>query len=310
VTYSNGYCHNLDEHHLNEAEGSCPGSSAPPIWTQYFCPDGSVRSTLSTGPVDINNSDLVEMLTDYDDWANLRFVFQATSDFEDGVQDTVDEIVEIAARPPGPTLNPAPIASSKDSVLRKAPKQGNEGANLILAVSKKERTVVAFDLAAAPSPGITQAKLILTVAQARLWAAAGGDVFLHRLSESFPEGNGFVLKAKPPLKTKGFGEGVTWVCANDPDISKPAVKCATTWNGGETAINSTPTGSVPHFNTLADGATVEWDVTADVRAALLDGKAEVAWLLKAGDKEKGQVTYYSKEGSQTGKAPQLVLTYD
>jgi hypothetical protein len=92
------------------------------------------------------------------------------------------------------------------------------------------------------------------------------------------------------------------------------VNCLTPWEGGPTG--GSPTASVPHYPGIKEGTVLEWEVTADVQAAVQGGAQEVAWLLKKmNEKKGGEVVYYSKEGSQAtvgdlSDALRLVLEYD
>ena len=61
---------------------------------------------------------------------------------------------------------------------------------------------------------------------------------------------------------------------------------------------------------------MEWDVTADIEAALEEGSKEVSWLLrKADETQPGVVVYYSKEGSvatfgDLSRAPRLLVSFE
>ncbi len=208
----------------------------------------------------------------------------------------------------------APIAS--DSFMRKNKSNFNEGANIRLAVQKKgsksNRTVLSFDISGITTP-LTTATLVLTIAeQAENWGQVGRFVDIHLLNVPFTEGNGFVWGQQNVDKDLGTGEGVTWKCATDTDISNSNMDCDTNWNGGSESILAVPTDSALHTNDLIGGDTVVWDVTSDVSIAVIEGATKVSWVVKKEKEGKnGKVVYYSKEGAtaegNTDLAPRLIL---
>ncbi|MCI0489398.1 MAG: hypothetical protein L0229_22625, partial [Blastocatellia bacterium] len=128
----------------------------------------------------------------------------------------------------------------------------------------------------------------------------------HRLLVDWAEGNGrnSVMAGGGP-GFRGTGEGVTWECAKDTNISNHAPDCAMQWNGGDFAVAAT--ASTLHTNNQT--GDVSWDVTAD-----LLGGASYGWLIKKQvEGQNGQVRYYSREGASlagnANLAPRLVLVY-
>ncbi len=164
--------------------------------------------------------------------------------------------------PPEPA--PVTLSSNKDAMLRKDVKNTNEGANPALAVERKnnltKRTVVAYDLSTVPTSGLVWAKLVLTIN-----GSAGSNclVDVHRLTQSFTEGNGSNWNQQPPIV--GSGAGVTWNCATDTDISNNRAD-GSLWDGGWSAAAPATASAVQH--TIGMTGEVTWDVTTDVLSIL------------------------------------------
>lgn len=324
LMYSDGENATLDQNHLHEL-AVCPSCTAPRFLTRYYCPDGSTRKSWSQGEIDWNCNGILEtsvegninkdadsspILRDSDDWRQVEFDFHSTSYFGDRVHVTL-------SNPPEPGLSDlaTDITSLKDSFVSQRAKNQNEGANNILRVDSQTSSMVAFDLSLLPSGSITNAKLILTrAAPTRQRSSEGGYVSLFNLPESFPEGDGFHWKAKPRQKTLGSGPGITWSCMSDSEIANLREDCLSTWNGG--ALQMSPAiGEARHVNNIRKGETVEWDVTAAVQEAIRRRQTEVGWLLTVPKGQRGQVEYYSKEGSlvtfgDPSVAPRLQVRFD
>jgi hypothetical protein len=104
VDYSPADLADLDENNLDEPTGIGDGTDT----TRYMCPPGE-RLGAGTGPIDWNcdgdttdtgiavnlNGGTFGVLTGFDDWANLKFDFQNTGDFEDGEHSFSIQVVEI-----------------------------------------------------------------------------------------------------------------------------------------------------------------------------------------------------------------------
>ena len=189
------------------------------------------------------------------------------------------------------------VALTKDSFLLSNRKNFNEGANHYLVIEKQgnKRTVVGFDLSQMTAD-VTQATLNLTIAESpTAWGTDGGWLDVHRITESFTEGIGFVYGQPRGIQDRGEGAGVTWNCSTDTDISNRKANCDGRWNGGSDAIEAVSDSTV-----IINGQTgeVSWDVTVDVQAALGNGDTEVQWLIKkANENKKGKAAFYSKEGA-------------
>lgn len=114
LDFSDGALGPLDETNLSEPAGIGDGADM----TRYFCPDGSGNTGPGTGAIDWNcdgdggtdtgisvninndadedtNVPIVGTLTDYNDWAGLKLDFQNSRNFEDGLHQTTEDIVEI-----------------------------------------------------------------------------------------------------------------------------------------------------------------------------------------------------------------------
>ncbi len=196
-----------------------------------------------------------------------------------------------------------------DSFLRDGADNTNEGANerLRIQASGHNRAVVKFNLSGVSTTGLQSATLILNIAEnSNNWGTTGRPVDAHRLTVDWTEGNGrvdFMVGGGPP--NRGTGEGVTWECAKDSDISNHNDDCLSQWNGGIFAAATAPSNN--HTNGLT--GDVSWNVTTDVQAG-----ANFGWLIKKqAEGQNGQVRYYSREGAalagNPNLAPRLVLVY-
>jgi hypothetical protein len=190
-----------------------------------------------------------------------------------------------------------------------AAKNRNEGANPVLAVWHRYRSVLEFDLSGVDTSQVGRATLVLTIAgEASGFKCHGDDkhrtVDAHPLLRSFTEGNGKVIGVAKADRFVGDGAGVTWHCATDADISNTHKDCevADRWDGGE--FGPATASPVVHESGLV--GTVEWDVTADVQAGAS------GWLIKRTEENwHGVVAYFSKEGAaeegDLDLAPRLII---
>lgn len=201
------------------------------------------------------------------------------------------------------------LLTTGDSFLRNGADNTNEGANERLRIqsSGHNRVVVKFNLSGISTVGLQSATLTLDIAEnSNNWGTIGRPVDAHRLTVDWTEGNGrndVMVGGGPSFR--GTGEGVTWDCAKDSDISNHNDDCLAQWNGGTFAAATAPSHN--HTNGLT--GPVSWDVTADVLAG-----ANFGWLIKKqAEGQNGQVRYYSREGAalagNPNLAPRLVLVY-
>ena len=107
VNYSQNELADLDENNLNEPAGIRAGTDN----TRYVCPTGAGSIGPGTGAIDwncdgdggtdasvaanINGDSAFGILTGFDDWDNLKFDFQNTGDFKNGVHDSNTDLEEL-----------------------------------------------------------------------------------------------------------------------------------------------------------------------------------------------------------------------
>jgi hypothetical protein len=107
VDFSRADLPDLNENSLNEPAGIGDGTDN----TRRYCPDGTSNVGAGTGAIDwncdndggtdtsvavnVNGDGVTGTLAGWDDWQNLRYTFQNTPDFEDGVHETTVDLVEI-----------------------------------------------------------------------------------------------------------------------------------------------------------------------------------------------------------------------
>lgn len=335
LTYSAGLNAPLDEADL--VESSIPCTNCEPFNTRYVCPYhatcpvplehavAAVQTASSTEPIDWNcngvpeihisadlngNCESQDFLTDFDDWRNLRMDFQAAAAFADSGHSSAGsfekELDTVA-------LNTW-LTSAKDSFMREGAENTNEGENPFLLIQSGSRVVLGFDLSQFPSPGVTSAKLRLTLAQEPRNGEVAVQVYRVHEPFTFSEGNGSNWRSNTPeIRNLGNGEGVTWKCAVDAEVGNQQDDCENPWDGGNAALVSL-SGSIRHERSAGIKQSVELDVTADVQAAISEGKTEIMWLLKKKERGPGQIIYFAKEGVKVGAevrhAPSLFLKFD
>ncbi len=206
------------------------------------------------------------------------------------------------------------FTSAQDSFINSSSANSNEGDNLTLRIQKQgpKRTVTGFNLPQASGASLTKATLTFTMAKpVKNMDTQDRFVNVHRLMDSFVEGNGKLLGIPQSERTSGTGEGVTWNCPVDSDIGNSQTNCAVQWVGGD-VVAGPATDTVYHTTGMT--GEVSWDVTTDVRDALNEGSRHISWLLKlANENQEGKAIYHSKEGAATlgdpSKGPTLQLKY-
>jgi len=186
------------------------------------------------------------------------------------------------------------LTASRDGYVTSKHPNRNGGGKDSMDVAQPLRSLVAFDQAAiagAVGTGtLTSATLRLTIGRvAENWGPSGRTIDVHRVTVPWTEA------------------GETYNCAIDAIPSNSTKECAgaTEWDMGSTTA---PPWASPRtaqaLVTTATTGTLEFDVTADVRA-FLAGTPNEGWLLKKTDEDKqGRIVFLTKEG---GAAPALVL---
>jgi hypothetical protein len=211
------------------------------------------------------------------------------------------------------------ILCSKDSTLRKLMPDVNEGANLLLAIGHydEKRAVVAFDLSKISIEKLFRASLILTINEQLFpfyFGRRGNPLDVHRLTVDWPEGNGKMLYYRYQDESfYGDGQGVTWHCVADIDISNTSTDCPYGWDGANYAID--PKNALAALITNEMKGEVSWDVTQDILNMLSLGEKKAGFLLKMRNETNGGIiNFYSKEGANVkgvpGLTPRLVLVFE
>jgi hypothetical protein len=222
--------------------------------------------------------------------------------------------------PPPPPLPP------KDSTILHGNQNTNNGANNTVRVQYQVSGIFGFDVARTNFPGVTNAYLVLHVQNRGLddppsnWPGGAGDLIkAYRMSdglENWAEGNGFNF---PTVVYRGDGNGVTWNCVTDTNITNVASDCSgpTFWDSGGQNFQG-PARSIaavsPNLkiaNNMTDGSEIWFDVTADVQAGLGPKDTNyMSWFVRK-PSGAGFVSFYSREGAATignpAWAPQLVI---
>ncbi len=206
---------------------------------------------------------------------------------------------------------PLVLTPVADSFLREGAQNRNEGANphLFVQTSGHNRAIIMFDQAAInnyiAAHGVSNAKLVLTIAaNGTGWGSTGRTIDVHRLMETFAEGNGKDSGLPNAQSTRGNGNGVTWNCSVDSVIENNNDDCAGQWNGGSFASVTAPSQTILN-NQMGE---MQWDVTQDVVSS-----SAYQWLTKKTiESQAGGVEYYSREGAAAASnmtlAPRLILT--
>ena len=227
------------------------------------------------------------------------------------------------------------LTASKDTFLRAAAPNTNEGSNPLLSVRRlgKRTALVSFDLLPVDELG---ERLILegkpgSIATAVLrvyvahndnnWGSAGRSISVYKTYYDWSEGNGNnakrALKEKdsgkeaPVIRNRGGGAGATWNCPSDSSIKHLKKNCASDlsfWNGGYYFSNS-PSSTVTITNATTE--YVDFDVKDDVETQYVGTDINenfYGWAIRRTDFAKaGSIWFHSREG--TGKLPELIVTF-
>jgi len=198
------------------------------------------------------------------------------------------------------------LSASKDSFVTQGSAKDNEGANPLLRIisSDKNRPVIAFDQTeieqATANRDLVSATLRLYVVDnGNNWGPDGRLIGTHQILQDWTEGNGWNVGNN----ISGTGDGTTWNCPIDTDISNNLDDCAVEWDGGSFVV--TP-GSTNLVTNDVLNQFVEFDVTTDVQSFLDGTEGNFGWIVKKDDEAKnGTIEFASKESSSN--IPQLVV---
>ena len=236
---------------------------------------------------------------------------------------------------PEPEPEPEPEILLKDTFIRKdkAPKSGksddsaksksskrskksgksdrapdnrhtNEGANPRLELSRDEQVLLAFDVGDDfDFSNVTSAQVILTIDPSlgsTGWGRRGRNAMIHPLRRDFVEGNG--INTGPEAEQfRGTGEGATWVCAGDQDISNNKRDCSRRdrWQGARKRGRALDRVRITNDQT----GTVSFDVTRDLK------NGRTRWVIHVDGRKDSGIVFFSQEGAAVpSDAPQLVIT--
>ena len=245
---------------------------------------------------------------------NGQFVAGTQVDIEHGVVGTFNQCCQPLPRPP------------KEATILHGNQNTNNGANFTVRVQYQVSSIFGFPFAGIVPGNVTKAYLVLHVQNSGLddpphdWPGGAGNLIkAYKLNDGFEnwaEGNGFNF---PTVVYRGDGDGVTWNCATDHDISNVASDCTGSdfWDNGGQNVQG-PARSIaaasPNLlisNNMADGAEIWFDVTADVQAGI--GPTDfnyISWFVRK-PSGAGFVSFYSREGAANvgnpSYAPKLVV---
>lgn len=209
---------------------------------------------------------------------------------------------------------------NKDSTLIHGDQNTNNGANFTVRVRYQTSGLFGFFAAGIVPANVTKAYLVLHVQNAGLddppdnWPGGAGNLIkAYRLVDGFEdwaEGNGFNF---PTVVYRGDGNGATWNCVTDTDISNVARDCSGDefWDSGgqndQGPARSIAAASPNQFiaNNMADGSEIWFDVTADVQAGLgPQDLSYMSWFVRK-PSGAGFVSFYSREGAVNAGNPNL-----
>ena len=204
------------------------------------------------------------------------------------------------------------LLPEKDTTLRSARPDVNEGAADTLRVAGGTRSLVGFSAATGTlGANVLGADLLLELESSGGWPEAGGTVDVHALPQlAFRNGNNAAGDGRWREGNGSDGIGATWNCSRDEDIADNATSCypgglSPPWNGageGRLAFQPATAPGQLHVNDVL--GEVRWDVTADLRDL-----AASEWLIKLADENaSGGARYFAREAGEQG--PRLILQLD
>ena len=212
----------------------------------------------------------------------------------------------------GPS-DPITLFPIADSFIKQGGQNENEGGSPMMRLqsSGKNRGLVQFsqeeiDQAIGESENYT-AKLQFTITDnGNNWGTNGRTVDIHRLTNPWIEGNGYLVGNQPTFR--GTGAGATWNCGIDNNTANQTDDCSSTWN--MTNSSSWPFVTSPAATTTIinnQSGVVEFDITGDIQE-FINGADNFGWVVKKTDEgANGRVEFGSRE---TSNPPTLVITFN
>ena len=193
------------------------------------------------------------------------------------------------------------IIVGKDSFIIGNSPNMNNGANQFLKVQyqKQMRSLVSFYLPSFENLTIGKATLRVYAQTNGFDWGNGETVEVHKLTTDWTEGNGYD-------SVKGTGQGATWNCATDNNISNYSPDCNPRWGGGGFFGPATDTSPVTNYT---KGVWLEFDVTNDINyLSNTNTTNNIGWIIKkTNEQTSGAIAFASKESGSN--QPQLVLNF-
>jgi len=238
-----------------------------------------------------------------------------TIKFVDGSYNEVNSIqFNFTGAFPTPTPTPSTLNPTADSYIKQGSQNENEGNSTFLRLQSNghNRALVKFDQSqiqnAVGSSTNYTAKLRFTISDnGNNWGSSGRTIEVHKLTQDWTEGNGFIDGNSP--SNRGTGSGLTWNCAVDTNIANTNNDCS-----GSTAWNMDNSSSWPFIATATATAlitnnqsgTVDFDVTSDIQSFINNSSTNYGWMVKKTDEgANGRVQFGSR---QSTAIPQLIIT--
>lgn len=204
-----------------------------------------------------------------------------------------------------------PIA---DTFIKSGSQNENEGGSSIVRLqsSGKNRGLIQFsqediEYTIGSSENYTATLQFTITENGNNWGSNGRTIDLHKLTNPWMEGNGYIVGNQPAFR--GTGLGATWHCAIDDNIANQTDNCSTSsWN----MTNSTfwPFITSPSATTTIvndQEGIVEMDVTGDIQE-FVNGVENFGWLIKKTDEgANGRIEFGSRE---TESSPKLIITFN
>jgi len=182
----------------------------------------------------------------------------------------------------------------QDAWIDQANPTQNKGTDVTLRVNPVSgtlrRSLVKFDLSSIPAVAcVNSATLRLTLAAVQ---SPEQTFAVHRLTQSWTEG------APGSIIIIGSTNGASWSRRDGVN----------SWTAPGGDFVATATATVPTGTT--NNVTLQWDVTADVRAFVGGTAPNQGWLVKDSHEGAGkEFQLVSREATITGNRPQLQITF-